>query len=120
MRDDSRECLRTAYSSHPYPVDSRPSLEIWIRVERLHDRTGVRHAGGFYDNPIEAFAERKQLPDGFYEILSHGAAEATVVHVDDLLCDLLLLLHEVAVDAWGGRRGVLYGPTPTNVKGEGK
>src|SRR3954463_117489 len=64
-----------------------------VGEEGLRHRSGIRHAGGLYHHAVELqrallalFLERAKNAD---QVAAHGAADAAVVHLDDLLVGFL-------------------------------
>ena len=78
-------------------VESHELLELRNVQERLGNGAGVGDAGGLDQKVIES-AALEELLDALYEVLADGAADAAVVHLDDLLG---LVFDELAVDADG-------------------
>ena len=66
---------------------------ILVDKEGLRDRRWIGQAGGLDDHSVEGIrpclAALAQLAEDAYEVTSHRAADATIVHLDDLLAAAL-------------------------------
>ncbi|MCY1550091.1 hypothetical protein D9M68_863100 [compost metagenome] len=75
--------------------------DLFIDEEGLSHGRGVGQPGGLDDHAVEAraavLATRRQLAEDAHQIAAHGAADAAVVHLDDLLA--LFLHQQFVVDA---------------------
>jgi hypothetical protein len=75
--------------------------DVVVHEERLGHRSRIGHAGGFDDHALEADLARLALllevAEDADQVAAHGAAQAAVVHLDDLLAGRLE--EEVVVDA---------------------
>mmetsp|Transcript_58076 Transcript_58076/g.147471 ORF Transcript_58076/g.147471 Transcript_58076/m.147471 type:complete len:306 (+) Transcript_58076:162-1079(+) len=82
-------------------VQDHPGLHVVVREESLRHRGGVREASRLDDDAIEPLAVRhRALQDAAQtldEIAAHGAADAAVVHLDDLLRAEVLFGHDELV-----------------------
>ena len=54
-----------------------------VDEECLRHRSGVGHAGGFHQDPVELVAPLDQVAENPDQVASHGAADAAVVHLED-------------------------------------
>ena len=63
--------------------------DVLIHEKGLRHRTGIGHAGGLDDDAVElelaALALVAQLTQNAHQVTTHGAADAAVVHFNDLL-----------------------------------
>ena len=66
------------------PIQHQFFLHIIIHVKGLGDGTGVGHAGGLDHNVIELIAALHQMTENADQITPNGAADASVVHLEDL------------------------------------
>ena len=75
--------------------------DVLVHEKSLRHRAGVGHAGGFDDDALEVelvrLALRPQLAQDAHQVAAHGAADAAVVHLDDLLARVLH--QQLVVDA---------------------
>ena len=75
--------------------------DILVHEKSLRHRTGVGHAGGLDDDALEIellrLALRLQFAQDAHQVAAHGAADAAVVHLDDLLARVLH--QQLVVDA---------------------
>ena len=67
-----------------HPVDRQPGADV-RPVERLDQRLGQREAGGLDQDVIRARLARQQALDGGQEIIGHGAAQAAIGQLDDIV-----------------------------------
>ena len=65
-------------------VDLRLRLHFVVHEERLRDRAGVGHAGRLDQDVVELVAPLHQVADDADEVAANGAADAPVVHLEDL------------------------------------
>jgi len=69
--------------------------DIFIDKNGLRHRCRVGQAGGFYHHPVKrqlaSFLFGRQLAQNPHQVATHGAADAAVVHLDDLHA---LVLHQ--------------------------
>ena len=67
--------------------------DVLVHEERLRHRARIGHAGGLDDHALEIellrFALGLQLAEDAHQVAAHGAADAAVVHLDDLLARIL-------------------------------
>ncbi len=59
--------------------------QLFLDEEGLRHRTGVGKSGGLDEHRVEALAAPAQLPENADQIAAHGAAQATVAGLEDLL-----------------------------------
>ena len=94
-----RRVLRVDHGDHA--VEQVVLADRVVEEERLRHRAGIGHAGGLDDHALEGelalLAPVLELAEDAHEVAAHGAAEAAVVHLDDLLA--AVLQEEVVVDA---------------------
>mmetsp|Transcript_10819 Transcript_10819/g.23317 ORF Transcript_10819/g.23317 Transcript_10819/m.23317 type:complete len:334 (+) Transcript_10819:3-1004(+) len=86
------------------PIQQHLRLDHVIGEERLRHRSRVRQPGGLDDHAVQLRAFQGGLlqdtPESLDEITAHGAADAAVVHFDDLLCtQALAACDELIVNA---------------------
>ena len=60
------------------------AADVFIYEEGLRDRRRIGKAGGFDQDPVEVTLAPHQPGEDADEIASHGAADATVVHLENL------------------------------------
>ena len=70
--------------------------QVFIDKERLNHRGRIRQAGGFDHQVIEAITPLHQVADDPNQIAAHRAADAAVVHLEDLLIGIN---YQLVVDA---------------------
>ena len=66
-------------------VEAEVALDFVVGEKGLGDGAGVGEAGGFDEDVVETVAAFHQLAEDADEIAANGAAEASVVHLEDLL-----------------------------------
>ena len=66
-------------------VEPETLLHLVVHEEGLRDRPGVRHAGRLDEDVVEPVAAFHELPEDADEVAADGAADAAVVHLEDLL-----------------------------------
>mmetsp|Transcript_12482 Transcript_12482/g.31691 ORF Transcript_12482/g.31691 Transcript_12482/m.31691 type:complete len:219 (+) Transcript_12482:859-1515(+) len=86
-------------------VQPEVRLDGVVHEEGLRDGRGIRHAGGLDEDAVELEVAGEdavgKLLEHDHQVLAHGATDAPVHHLHDLLLDLLLgvLRHQSVVDA---------------------
>ena len=60
-------------------------LELVVDEEGLRDRAGVGHAGGLDQDVVELVAALHEVAEDADQVAAHRAADAAVVHLEDLL-----------------------------------
>jgi len=82
-------------------VEEELVVDLLVHEERLRHGPRICQSGGLDDHAIELElplpALLAEVAEDAHEVAAHGAAQATVVHLDDLL--LLVLHQDVVVDA---------------------
>ena len=66
-------------------VDGGLGLHLVVHEERLRDRAGVGHAGRLDEDVVELVPPLHQVAEDADEVAADGAADAPVVHLEDLL-----------------------------------
>ena len=61
------------------------AADILVHEERLRHRRGVGEPGGLHDDGVEPALAPHQPVDDAHEIAAHGAADATIVHLEHFL-----------------------------------
>lgn len=69
-------------------VDEEFLSHFGIHEKGLHDGAGIGQAGGFDQDVIEAIAAAGELFEDADEVPAHGAANAAVIHLEDLFVGL--------------------------------
>jgi hypothetical protein len=75
--------VRGVHQSHDR-VQPQPGADLVIDEERLGHRRRVCQAGGLHDDPVEGVAAAHECAEDADEIAANGAADASVVHLEDL------------------------------------
>jgi hypothetical protein len=65
-------------------VEAEVALHVLIDEECLRNRPRVGEAGGFDDDAVELVATLHQVAQDADQVAAHGAADAPVVHLEDL------------------------------------
>ena len=77
-------------------VQAQLVLHLVVHEKGLRHRTGIGHAGGLDDDVVELVLAPHQAPEDADQVATHGAADAAVVHLEDLFVGLH---HQLVVDA---------------------
>jgi hypothetical protein len=75
-------------------VEARKLLDRLVHEEGLRDGAWIGEAGGLDHDRVERCAAAEQLGEDPDEVAAHGAADAAVVHLEDVFGGLEALLHE--------------------------